>query len=316
LVKETSNYDSEIENLKSIKSKIDSIEKIKSIVNVEELNQALVLINETNIKIKDKKHEIEKTKLVLDSKTRSISKLTGIPCGEQFPTCKFIKDSLEDKKTINEQKIIIESLQEAIQDLESNIEDYEEDSIKEKLRKYESAIKLEMKLRSDIQVCESKIALLKHKLESLTKDIEDSKTKKNVLDLKISAYEKDGTKQKRARLLELESEVSNLMAKTIDTQKKQAVIEERLLRLSEDKEKFTSLKEKWFIHSTLSNAYGRKGIPMTILSNELPRINDEISRILQPTAGYTVKLVDDENDLDILLDYGDNARPIELGSGM
>ena len=42
-------------------------------------------------------HEQEKSKL--ENQERSIKKLEGIPCGDAFPTCKFIKDSYRDKDT-------------------------------------------------------------------------------------------------------------------------------------------------------------------------------------------------------------------------
>jgi DNA repair exonuclease SbcCD ATPase subunit len=65
-------------------------------------------------------------------------------------------------------------------------------------------------------------------------------------------------------------------------------------------------------------AFDKRGIPIQILSSQLPKINAEISRILQGVVGFTVELEADSNSnsMDIYLNYGDSRRIIECGSGM
>ena len=52
--------------------------------------------------------------------------------------------------------------------------------------------------------------------------------------------------------------------------------------------------------------------------SQLPNINNEISKILQNTTGFTVELEADPNTnaMDIYINYGDSKRIIELASGM
>jgi exonuclease SbcC len=88
--------------------------------------------------------------------------------------------------------------------------------------------------------------------------------------------------------------------------------------LDEEEKRLVEVKSQWAFYEKLLAAYGKDGIPMVIVKNELPRINDEIAKILQGVTGFTVTLETDNSgsDLDIYLDYGDSRRPIELGSGM
>ena len=66
------------------------------------------------------------------------------------------------------------------------------------------------------------------------------------------------------------------------------------------------------------NAVSKKGIPLQIMSSQLPLINEEISKILQGVVGFTVELeaTPGSNDMDIFINYGDSKRIIECASGM
>ena len=65
-------------------------------------------------------------------------------------------------------------------------------------------------------------------------------------------------------------------------------------------------------------AVSKKGIPLQIISSQLPIINTEIAKILQDVVGFTVELEADasSNSMDIFINYGDSRRIIECASGM
>ena len=55
-----------------------------------------------------------------------------------------------------------------------------------------------------------------------------------------------------------------------------------------------------------------------LISSYLPKINKEIESILSGVTSFKVKILDDENNnnLNVYIDYGDSIRIIECGSGM
>ena len=65
-------------------------------------------------------------------------------------------------------------------------------------------------------------------------------------------------------------------------------------------------------------AVSKKGIPLQIITSQLPLINAEISKILQGVVGFTVELEADtgSNAMDVYINYGDSRRIIECASGM
>ena len=65
-------------------------------------------------------------------------------------------------------------------------------------------------------------------------------------------------------------------------------------------------------------ATSKRGIPVELLYSLLPKINAEISKILQGVVGFTIELEADleSNAMDIYINYGDSRRIVELASGM
>ena len=68
----------------------------------------------------------------------------------------------------------------------------------------------------------------------------------------------------------------------------------------------------------LIQAYSKRGIPVQLLYSLLPKINEEISKILQGVVSFTIELEADleSNAMDIYINYGDSRRIVELASGM
>jgi len=88
--------------------------------------------------------------------------------------------------------------------------------------------------------------------------------------------------------------------------------------LNEERERYSTIKTRWETYSTFMQAVDKKGIPLTILSLQLPQINAELTKILQGVVNFelTLEADPDSNNMDIFIDYGDSKRIIECGSGM
>ena len=82
--------------------------------------------------------------------------------------------------------------------------------------------------------------------------------------------------------------------------------------------KFAELKKKWNVYTAFLQAVDKKGIPLKIMSVQLPIINAEIEKILHGVVEFTVDIEAEENTnaLDVFINYGDSKRVIECASGM
>ena len=89
-------------------------------------------------------------------------------------------------------------------------------------------------------------------------------------------------------------------------------------RLRKEKQEFSQIKKDLKLYDMFMQAMSKKGIPLQIMTSQLPLINVEIAKILHGVTGFTVELEADSesNAMDIYINYGDSRRIIELASGM
>ena len=88
--------------------------------------------------------------------------------------------------------------------------------------------------------------------------------------------------------------------------------------VNKQKEDYDRINSKIRVFDLFIQATSKRGIPVQLLYSLLPKINAEITKILQGVVGFTVELEADldSNAMDIYINYGDSRRIIELASGM
>jgi exonuclease SbcC len=263
----------------------------------------------------DLKHQRE----ILNRKEKSINKLSEVPCGDSFPTCKFIKDSFDDKNTLQEQIDFVNELQKILDTTQRSHNDFISKKLEEKLEKYNEVLRKESTNR--VELANEKACLT-------TKTIELSSTEEN-LSQAVVLLEKlkrecktsdvsDETKQLKTKISILNTEINDIDSKRMLSAQNIGRIETEMSTLNTEREKYSDLKNRWEIYKLFLNAVSKKGIPLQIIMSQLPNINNEITKILQSTVGFTVELEADPNTnaMDIYINYGDSKRIVELASGM
>lgn len=302
-----------------VTKKISAIAQIKLKFPIEEMNAKIAEHKSLEKKSLETHHLVDRESLVLSSQEKSASRLSEVPCGESFPTCKFIRDSIKDKKLIESQKLKLQELKDSLRAITNALNANDVDEIVKKVKKYNEAISKENVLTFEKSSLESRVALLKDTVEKLivksakiSSDLEFAKA--NISD----STDAEITSQMRRRLSVVEKSLASSRDLIVESNRKKAVSQEKMRVLDEEEQRLVEVKTQWLFYEKLLSAYNKDGIPMMIIRNELPRINDEISKILHGIAGFTVVLETDDSgsDLDIFIDYGDSRRPIELGSGM
>jgi exonuclease SbcC len=121
--------------------------------------------------------------------------------------------------------------------------------------------------------------------------------------------------------LEIEEEerkIQEATKKVLKDNQRIGAIGAEIARLEQDVERIEKLQGEWKVFETILAATGKDGIPLQIIASQLPRINLEISKVLNGVSNFNIEMFADEEggDLEIFIDYGDSKRPIELASGM
>ena len=262
-------------------------------------------------------YNIHKTEL--ERQETSITKLDEVPCGDKFPSCKFIKDSHADKSKIENQTTLMEKHFSLLEDTGKALDIILKEKIDKKIEKYNSIIEKESKLAIVI----SKLQI---KLNNTTNDLNLIISERKAAQLHLSdmlpRLVEDASACKsssvKSHILTLESDIKKLDRARLKRVEKIAGLKSEISRMKNDRKIFDNIKKDLLAYDLLMQATSKKGIPLQIMMSQLPQINLEISKILQGVTGFTVELDADSesNSMDIYINYGDSRRIIELASGM
>ena len=314
------NKNSELDlEIKHVDEKLKKIENFQGLFSREDLNQRIREQRQVETSFIEIKATLDKEKTRLSNQEKSVKHLSEVPCGDSFPTCKFIKDSHKSKLKIGSQRELIETLEGQFEATEKAIELFKEEKLEEKLSKYNKVLQQEVELKSERNDLKFKkknnASTLKNKREKLVVAKETlSDLESKVLDISVD----EKLLELKTKIEELTEKINNSDSLRISLAESVGKMESNLNSLKEEKEKFIDLKKKLKIYDLFNNAMSKKGIPLQIIMSQLPSINSEIAKILQGVVGFTVELEADKNSnqMDIYINYGDSKRVIELASGM
>lgn len=297
-------------------SKIDTFIEVFDIDDIKEKHETSKKLVKT---LWDLEGSLKLEESELKSMEKSVKKLLEVPCGDTFPTCKFIKDSHRDKQKIEEKREKAIRMRTNVADLRKAYKKIEKEEYEKKIEKYNSIIKRKSEIISNISNNRVRIQTLKNDVDNLNAAYE--KTQREYLDLKEKYDNQD-----------LEDDISGI-ASLLETKKKKLKINDKeriskikdiealrinLEKLKTSKKKIEKLNNQLKIQDLFIQATSKRGIPVQIINSLLPKINNEIASILNGVVGFTVVLEADleSNSMDVFIDYGDSKRIIELGSGM
>jgi len=310
--------DLEIEQA-DVSEKTSKIQDIKDTFPLEDLKSALEEqknLDDTTIKIK---HRLDKEKQKLKVLNNQIEVLDQVPCGDKFPNCKFIVDAHKSKKKLKSQNKTIEEIADDLKVTRTQLRKIQEKDLENKLNKYNELIAT----FGDLTIKKNQLELeLVDSKNTLEKTVTSVTTEINTLDeMKVNVSSDDSAEQvstMRKKLRELKSDESNLEDKISKTSEEIGLLQARIQKLSEERDEYEKLIEKWRGYELFMQATSKNGLPLEIIRSRLPEINAEIASILQGVTGFTVELESDEgsSDMEIFINYGDSKRIIECCSGM
>jgi len=304
--------------VESNREKISKIRELKSQFSIEEMREKLASKRDLEKSVIKIKSDYQREHVLLSQQEKSLKKLREVPCGDNFPTCKFIKDSHENKKKIQEQRKKVEENLKNLTLTENLLSKILGDKIEENIEKYEKILKKE----SEIQIALVTITSQKREKESLVEQLSENLSEGRKILKEMEDKKRDTSdislEKMKISLSEMNKKISELDSIRMSHAQKVGTDKSELLKVREEKKTYDKIKKEWHAYNLLSQAVSKKGIPLQIINSYLPVINSEISKILQNTVGFTVELEADlnSNAMDIYINYGDSKRVIELASGM
>jgi len=287
------------------------IDKKKNI-DVEKIKRKLEKKNELEKQISGLKEKLKAAIKTLEQKEKTVKKLDLVPCGDQFPTCRYIKDAHEEKGNIKPQKELIESIETDIQKCEILIVDEEDYS--KLLKEHSDLEKKEISLIKKISSVS--VEAYNERLDNIETKLSNAIQKLKEMEMNVS--DDDSVNDLREKIEKIKIEIKDIDKKRINDATRIGKIDGEIESLRSDEIKYEAVSDKCAIFEQLTFAFGKKGIPNQILRTDLPAINAEIKEVLadiDDVDSVEFELEEESDKLDIYVESNDTRIPIELCSG-
>ena len=322
LVAAKSNVENIVRDLKLLTESKVTIEKELSIYDPEKLDADYKSYSSKSSLLN--KQEIALNRLK-DSVATKLSKIKHLESHSYDPNCKyccdniFVKDAMaareglvEDKKQVVELKTSIETLASEVSTLKSSTESRE---------KYLGVAN--KKTTAETQYFKKDL----EKANALML-IEKATTRVNELSAAIELYEKskeviEKNKIIRSAIEKLTTELYNLSQskKSAESEytsaySKKVSFTDQVASLQKRIEEVETAEEEYGAYQYYSDAVGKDGIPYRIISDAVPRIENEVNNILSQIVEFSMSIETDGKNVNVFIRYEDKKWPLELCSGM
>jgi DNA repair exonuclease SbcCD ATPase subunit len=310
-----SHFESEIEESNK---KLKTIELVKSENDVGELRSQLAALKDLESSLSSLNFIYEKENTLFAQQKKSLKILDEVPCGDDYPTCKFIKDAHVNKSKLSDQQVKVEQAQKKLEKAKKAFEEAGNENLVARLEKMEKLMSLETKLLLDISKKENELE--KSRLLGSSQELELKNAKEKLKTLEEALKNEDNAEAVsiKSNIEDISRAIDSLTADKIDAATRKGKLTANLEKVNEEKNARNSLLEKMKVHELVTVAFSKKGLPLIITKSQLPVINAEIAKILSGIVDFTIELENDEStdSSEIYINYGDSRRIIELCSGM
>jgi DNA repair exonuclease SbcCD nuclease subunit len=310
--------------LDNISLLVESISNDSAAISSKEnrLQKAKLFLSSIDVEdLKSKKREADNLKNIakglkveLDDISKKENLLSSIPCGDQFPTCRFIKDahvsvlskdSVESqmKKTINQFKLL------KVDEVETRFKQYNEIvKLQDTLQKEVSSLKIKVERTYNTKTNKE------YELRDIDAKIEEYNQNKDVIENLQNLIElKKGLNKK---IKKAESERNKCEKSNISLYKNVGSAEQKLINIREQKETHDKVLKEYSACDLFLRCMHPNGIAYDIIKKRIPVINEEIAKILTNVVSFEVFFESNGNKLDIFIKHpSHDPRPIEMGSG-
>lgn len=311
-------------NSKFIQEKDAALENARKVIadiKVDDLNKKKQTLADKNKELEKALREISDIEKDILRDQKAIKILDEVPCGDSFPTCKFLTDAFSKKQDISKKTDLVKITNTKKSNIEKQISELKPDEIEksiatrnvilEKIRNMETIIS-NKKLESE--QFNGKIIISQNLIEKLEKKIEDYyKNEEIALKLKDLG-------DKKAELLsektKLNKKLSECEASILKLHREYGSLEQKHKDLEDSKSELLKLREEYAAIAMFEKAMHSNGISYDIIRKKLPVINQEIAKILSNIVNFEIFFEDDGKKLDILIKHPKyESRPLELCSG-
>ncbi len=309
---------------KTLKDNEEKYEKIDDFLSDFEIDSYLKRKEEIDKKSSDLNAFLLEMKILSDKKhdyTRKQDLLSDVPCGSEYPSCKFIKDAHQTSELIQVVDREMAKNSSLINQVGIELQSLDKIKTEKHLEKYNKLSEKRSALANSIASCKLTIERADNYLFKEQVELEELK-KKNISYMKNREAIENLKSLMEARHImqeDLENkkrEICNCEEKIVKLHQRHGSLQQKLNHVKEKLTEKTQLEQNFAAYHLLMTCCHPNGVSYEIIKNRLPYINEEIAKILANIVEFEVFITNNEDKLDIFIKHPQHdPRPLEMGSG-
>ena len=244
-----------------------------------------------------------------------------MPCGDEFPQCKFIRDAYLAKTSIIVDKDNLAKLRIDGGNLKEKIEQLQGEKAIEYIDKFDLVLKNKKETKSKLINLQLKIdkhgalkETLSHEIANILKSINYYEENKEAIEnIEELLLQKEQVRQKSE---EIQVEIKNCENLVLDLYKMHGSLEQKLENFIDQQDNLDNLRKEYTAYDLFMRCMHTSGISYDIIKEKLPLINIEIAKVLANIVDFEVFFEEDGKRLNIFIKHSNyDPRPIEMASG-
>tara|TARA_R110000824_G_scaffold98663_3_gene235297 strand:+ start:1149 stop:4292 length:3144 start_codon:yes stop_codon:yes gene_type:complete len=300
---------------------LDKVEGFFQENSLDDFLQRQELLKEKQGNLKDLLGELDKRERESEFLNDKIDLLSTVPCGDQFPSCRFLQDALSSKELVPTAASGLVEISKRIEKVNSSLEDMDEQAITHRIKNFRSL----MEKKNTYERALSNLIIEKERSASTLKEI-NSKIS-SLQDRKGKYYENEKVAEEISKL---EKKRKSLEKDLSFSKKSLGGCEDRMYELIEHRgsceqrisflvdriDERQRLHSQYIAYDLFKVCMDSNGIGSDIIKKCLPVINEEVSKILLDIVPFEIFFQIEERKLEIYIRHPKHEpRLIEMASG-
>jgi DNA repair exonuclease SbcCD ATPase subunit len=313
-----------VEQSELLKDRMQNLIEVVGLIenyDINELIQQRSAIADDRQRLSEFQTELEGIQRDIKSAVNKTRLLEGIPCGDQFPVCKFIRDAnaasarlplLHTEERLKEDNCV--QLQQSIDDM------YPED-VEKLIEDYELLLAGRKEIDKNIESTKLLIERNENVIDKLVLETKELDTKIKEYNDNIDAIENlehliCDRNQKQAMLVSKQKLLSSTNTATFEYYRQVGSLEQKAEEIKNAKADYIQLRREYAACDLFMRCMHSNGIAYDIIKKKIPIINQEVAKMLANIVDFEVFFSSNGNKLDIFIKHPlHDERPIEMGSG-
>ena len=247
--------------------------------------------------------------------------LEGIPCGTDYPQCKFIRDANVAVANLPHVEKQQTHTSHSLGAIEKKIQSMRPDFVSDQVQKYEKIVEKKAKLTNEIADINLSIERNQASIERLgyeLKELEDKKNKYEENKEAIENFEEFTTELDacNSKLEKAQTKHEFCQQQTLELYKEVGSMEQKVETIENQKQEYVNLQEEYSAYDLYMRCMHTSGIAYDIIKRKLPVINQEVAKVLANIVDFEIFFEDSGKKFDIFIKHPRHEpRPIEMASG-